>query len=166
MATKLEVYRGGDLLWTFPDVSETFILGYAYAITFGNSRLTEDDNYYVASQVGDEERSRDVYDNTSVVIRRADYLKLVGESLEKFIISNKYSKYLATPGKYNYWLADSGFPGYAYRFIDPDLEFFRGLATGSRDRGQPVETVMLTWPFKDGQWYTIPGVNLKYPDEI
>ena len=107
-----------------------------------------------------------VSDDTSAVIRHAVYLKLVDDSFEKFIISNKYTKHLATPGKYSYWVADNSFPGHAYRFVDSDLDVFRGLATGARDSGRPVEDIILTWPVKDGQWYNIPDMDLKYPDEI
>lgn len=166
MTTKLEVYRGGDLLWTFTDVSEAFVLGYAYAITFGNYNQRFANQRYSAISVIKEGIQGSVYDYTWGATHNALSINLLKEDqVSRLVASNKYTKGMSMPRKYNYWIADDRIDD-VYLVYDEDLEFYRGLATGARDTGKQLETIMLTWPFKDGQWYTIPGVNLKYPDEI
>jgi hypothetical protein len=166
MAAKLKVYNKDNLLWTFPDVSEGFILGYSYAMVFGNYNLENYQEYYTVSQIGDDPKSRNYYNSKQTIKRSAELSDIISDrDYEKYIVSNKYSKYLAQDGVYNYWLADDDFD-HVYLVYDEDLEFYRGLSTGARDAGIALENVMLTWPLKDGQWYNIPELNLSYPDEI
>ena len=52
------------------------------------------------------------------------------------------------------------------RVVGSDLDFYKGLATGAKNTRETLEATMLTWSYKDGQWYTIPAMNLNYPNDI
>ena len=175
---EVQVFQNGELVRTLKDISGDFAFGYVYGVltinemgrkSDGENYMEDRDNFVRVFRFEGirDERSADLYHDVSSLQRHGSLTPdNFGPQLEKFIISNKYTKHLAPPGKYFYWVVDSSWSDIAQGIIDNNLDVFHGLFNAAEHMKIPLNDIVLSKPVKDGQWYDIRGVTLQYPDEI
>lgn len=152
-----EVNGRDKLLWTITNIS-----GYIYAYLLAKYIENPDNQYKIVLLV---DKSRRYYDaNRMVVDEHISPEAYIRGSYDSYSISNKFMEHTATPGVYQYWLANIG--SMKALVHDNNLEYLYGVLNGAKHGGVPASDIILTLPLKDGQWYNIEGLKLQYPDNL